>query len=247
MGKEIDFSGMHGTQLETCIRRNNTAIRPVVPVDKNSDRLLRLDFTEANKDLTPNIINDTRRFSVYIDEQLAAAKALYGIGGYDEHRTVYTRSQVFDGTETGEEPRRLHLGIDIWGKAGTPVFAPLDGQVHSYAFNDRYGDYGATIILMHTLDGYTFHSLYGHLSLQDLAGLEEGKKINAGQQIAHFGESPENGHWPPHLHLQLVIDMEANKGDYPGVCKFSERKKYMANCPDPDLLLGMMQYADKNI
>ena len=33
------------------------------------------------------------------------------------------------------------------------------------------------------------------------------------------------------------------KGDYPGVCSISERKKYLANCPDPDAILGMMQYA----
>jgi hypothetical protein len=33
--------------------------------------------------------------------------------------------------------------------------------------------------------------------------------------------------------------MEGRKGDYPGVCKYSERKKYLANCPDPDLILGM--------
>ena len=62
--------------------------------------------------------------------------------------------------------------------------------------------------------------------------------MRAGQLIAHFGEPHENGHWPPHLHFQLIIDMEGNKGDYQGVCKFSERDKYLANCPDPGLILG---------
>lgn len=219
--------------------------QPVVVFDKNNDRLLLLDFTEANKELVSDIIDDTERFSVYVNTKLQIASARFGIGGYDEHRTVYSRSKVFDATN-GEEPRRLHLGVDIWGEAYTPVFAPLDGTIHSFAFNDQYGDYGATIILHHIVNGSSFHSLYGHLSLRDLEGLTEGKKIKAGEEIAHFGEPHENGHWPPHLHFQLIIDMEGKKGDYPGVCKYSEREKYLANCPDPDLLLGMMQYAVTN-
>ena len=218
----------------------------VVPFNKNQDKLLLLDFTNNNNDLISTIIEDISLFSGYVSKQINNAKARYGIGGYDEHRTVYSRSKVFDAPQPGEEPRRLHIGIDIWGDAGTPVFAPLDGVVHSFSFNDRDGDYGATIILFHQFEGLSFHSLYGHLSLKDLDGLAEGKKISAGELIAHFGDPEENGHWPPHLHFQLIIDMEGNKGDYPGVCKFSEREKYLANCPDPDVLLGMMQHAEKN-
>jgi hypothetical protein len=53
----------------------------------------------------------------------------------------------------------------------------------------------------------------------------------------------ENGQWPPHLHFQVIIDMEFKKGDYPGVCKLNEKEKYLRNCPNPDLILQMMQYA----
>lgn len=217
----------------------------VVAFDETVDKLVLMDFTEANNELTADIINDVMKFSNYINakRQTKNAKPSLGIGGYDEHRTVYSRSKVFDAVEEGEEPRRHHLGIDIWGLAGTSVYAPLDAVVHSFAFNDQYGDYGATIILSHTIDDFIFHSLYGHLSLNDLEGLVEGKKIHSGDCIAHFGEPTENGHWPPHLHFQLIIDMEGKKGDYPGVCKYSEREKYLANCPNPDLLLGMMRYA----
>lgn len=215
---------------------------PVVSFDPVADHLLKLDFTRANKSLTPDIIEDTGEFSTYITDQLASVGARYGIGGYDEHRTVYSRSKVFDPLQAGQEPRRLHLGTDIWGKAGEAVFAPLDASVHSFAFNNHYGDYGATLILLHQLEEFSFHSLYGHLSLKDLDGLKKGQVIKAGQLIAHFGEPSENGHWPPHLHFQLIIDMEGMTGDYPGVCKLSEREKYLSNCPDPDGLLGMMKY-----
>ncbi|WP_244215255.1 hypothetical protein [Pedobacter miscanthi] len=79
--------------------------------------------------------------------------------------------------------------------------------------------------------------MYGHLSLASLNGLEEGKFIPAGTKIAELGAKEENGSWPPHLHFQLIKDMSGLKGDYPGVCRFSEREKYLANCPDPDLIL----------
>jgi murein DD-endopeptidase MepM/ murein hydrolase activator NlpD len=119
----------------------------------------------------------------------------------------------------------------------TPVVAPLNGIIHSFAFNNHFGDYGATIILTHNIEGNTFHSLYGHLSLNSLKNLQEGQLIKQGEVFAEFGMQFENGHWPPHLHLQLIIDTQGMRGDYPGVCKFSERAIYFANCPDPALLL----------
>ena len=211
----------------------------VVPFKPN-DKLLALDFTEKNKELTPEILLDTDRFSNYIDNKLSGYQ--YGIGGYDEHRTVYSRSAVFDAPDGGE-PRRLHLGIDIWGPAGTPVYAPLEGTVHSMAFNDAYGDYGATLILQHDVDGFVFHTLYGHLSLASIHDKREGQTVAKRDWIAAFGEPLENGQWPPHLHFQLVIDMQGMKGDYPGVCRFSEREQYLANCPDADLILQMMRFS----
>lgn len=230
--------------LTEILKKYQGTYQPVVRFDADTDKLLLLDFTEANTTLTANMVENTELFSAYVDRERSAAGALYGIGGYNEHRTVYSRSRVFDAPD-GEEPRRLHLGVDIWGAAHTKIFAPLDGIVHSFAFNDHYGDYGATIILQHQLDGFLFHTLYGHLSLQDLNGLTAGKSIRAGERIAHFGEPRENGHWPPHLHFQLVIDMEGKRGDYPGVCQFSKRAQYLANCPDPDLILGMLAHAGK--
>ncbi len=230
---------MHKTNLDKWL--DSIDIATVVPYHPVSDKLLLLDFTEANQALTAEIVEDIDLFSAYVSKQLTDAAATYGIGGYNEHRNVYSRSKVFDAQDPGEEPRRLHLGIDIWGEAGTPVLAPVDGRIHSFAFNDQYGDYGATIILYHEWNDVSFHSLYGHLSLKDLDGLTEGKKIKAGELIAHFGEPKENGHWPPHLHFQLIMDMEGKRGDYLGVCKFSEREKYLENCPDPDMILGMMK------
>lgn len=223
------------------LQKHQSTFHAVVPFNPAKDKLLQLDLTAANTRLTPGILADTDLFSQYIGQQFGS-EYTYGIGGYAEHRTIYSRSSRFDGTD---EPRRFHLGIDIWGKVGNPVFAPLGGHVHSFALNNQYGDYGATIILHHQLDGVSFNTLYGHLSVKDLAGLQEGQYLNAGVEFAHFGPPSENGDWPPHLHFQIVSEMHEKKGDYRGVCKYSERETYLQNCSNPDLVLQMMQYAVK--
>jgi murein DD-endopeptidase MepM/ murein hydrolase activator NlpD len=221
---------------------NQYAFHPVVPFDAGRDKLVALDFTTSNKALAAEVIEDTGSFCQYIDRLLQQAGARYGIGGYAEHRTIYDRSRVFDAPNPGEEPRRLHLGTDIWGQAGTPIYAFMDGTIHSFAFNDQYGDYGATLVLKHKLGEIEFHTLYGHLSLADIQSINKGDKVRKGECIAHFGKPHENGHWPPHLHFQVILNMEGKAGDYIGVCKFSEKEKYLANCPDPDGILQLNRY-----
>jgi murein DD-endopeptidase MepM/ murein hydrolase activator NlpD len=213
-----------------------------------------MDFTENNKELNTETLNNTDLFIQYINAKLRSSNVRYGIGGYNEHRTIYSRSKLFDfpggllnhegKSLITDEPRRLHLGIDIWGRPYTKVMTPLNGIIHSFAFNNAFGDYGATIILTHNLNGFTFHTLYGHLSLNSIKNIQEGDVVRKGDVIAEFGIPFENGHWPPHLHFQVIVDMEGKKGDYPGVCAFSERERYLKNCPDPDVILGMMRYAE---
>ncbi len=227
--------------LSDLLMLHQTQFRPVVPFDPSTERLVRMDFSENNKDLNPSILSHAAAFEKYVNQLLGHAGAKYGFGGYAEHRTVYSSSAHFDDPQGGE-PRRLHLGIDIWGPAGTPVFAPLGGLVHSFAYNHHFGDYGATIILSHQLDGRAFYTLYGHLSLADIANLKEGQFVVEGTEFAHFGNHEENGNWPPHLHFQVIDDIGLYRGDYPGVCRLSEREHYLSNCPDPDLVLNMRRF-----
>jgi peptidoglycan LD-endopeptidase LytH len=228
------------TDTSEVLLQHQPLFHQVVPYTEATDKLLQLDFTAANTDLTDSILENTEKFTAYIHRLLTNAGARYGIGGYAEHRTVYRISKVFNGASSGDEPRRLHLGTDIWGPANTPVMAPLDGHIHSFAFNDKFGDYGATIILAHTLGQISFHTLYGHLSLQSIKNIMPGESIKRGDVFAWLGIPEENGHWPPHLHFQVISNMENKTGDYPGVCKFSEKEKYLSNCPDPNLILQMI-------
>jgi hypothetical protein len=150
-------------------------------------------------------------------------------GGYLEKRSTYAESEDF---QKDGEPRCIHLGIDFWAAAGTEVFAPLGGIIHSFQDNQGFSNYGPTLILQHTIGGETFHSLYGHLSRASIVGLEEGASVEAGQRIGWLGEGTENGEWPPHLHFQLIREMGDWHGDYPGVCTVGELEYYRENCFD---------------
>lgn len=159
-------------------------------------------------------------------------------GGYDEERAIYS-GPVFTAPD-GAEPRTIHLGIDIFEAAGTPVFAPLAGVVHSFQDNANPKDYGPTIVLAHPVTSrLTFYTLYGHLSRDSLDGLTIGKALAAGEAVAQLGEAAVNGDWPPHLHFQVILDMQGRRGDYPGVFKKSEREQWKRICPDPAPLLGI--------
>ena len=222
----------------------------VVDFDPSKEKLIKLDLTEENNELLNVDVSNRNSLADYINMKLKTAKAKFAIGGYNENRALYKSNKLFDNDTSDSatskglkaSSRTIHLGIDIWGEAGTKVYAPLGGLVHSFAFNNNDGDYGATLILLHQLDTLTFYTLYGHLSLEDIAKVSEFEYIIRGHVIGHFGKPEENGHWPPHLHFQVIKDMRMNKGDYPGVCTFGERKKYLSNCPDPDAILRLMQY-----
>ncbi|MCX8020086.1 MAG: peptidoglycan DD-metalloendopeptidase family protein [Chitinophagaceae bacterium] len=226
--------------IEALLKHQKT-FNKVVPYRTACD-LCPLDLSENNTELTEEVFSSPQKFSEYIFKKIRAAGAVFGFGGYGELRKVYCFSPVFDGKGQDDEPRRFHLGIDIWGKAGTEVMAPLDGIVHSFADNHRMGDYGPTIILQHQMDEFVFYTLYGHLSRSSLFALKKGNVIRGGQVFARLGAIEENVGWPPHLHFQIICNTGNYKGDYPGVCKFSEREQWMMNSPDADLILGFNRF-----
>jgi len=233
---------MSSSTLAAFLNHTKEEFHPVVAFNIEKDRLLALDLSETNAALDNNITRTTSSFIKWVNENLQEAGARYAIGGYAEHRAIYEFSKVFDGSMPGDEPRRLHLGTDIWGKPHTAVMAPAEGIVHSFAFNDAPGDYGATIVLSHSVEGHSFYTLYGHLSLNSIKNLQEGDRVHKGDVFAEFGIPSENGQWPPHLHFQLIQDIGSWKGDYPGVCRFSEKNAWLSNSPDPDLVLKLNQY-----
>jgi 4-aminobutyrate aminotransferase-like enzyme len=202
-------------------------IRPVLGLPAADVPRLRFDLSAA----VPGRPGDAAGVSA----AMAAAGARLGVGGYGEDRDVYT-AELFAGTER----RTVHLGVDLFAPPGTDVYAPLDGQVAAVADNRAPQDYGPVILLQHrTGDGTTFFTLYGHLSRASLAGMRPGRPVWAGERIASIGPEQENGGWPPHLHLQVLLEEFGLGTDVPGVARRSERELWQSVCPDPNLLVGL--------
>ena len=222
--------------LSSLLLQHQADFGPVLPVDLNGPAVTRLDFSAANPIVASADLRDTAAFAQLVAQLLAAQNATIGIGGYLENRVIYRRSAHF-GLVEAEEARSLHLGVDVWLPAGTPVLAPLPAIIHSLCDNDNFGDYGPTVILQHELEGTIFYSLYGHLSRHEWRNLCVGQRLEKGEAFATVGPFPENGDWPPHLHFQLMADMQGHVGDFPGVARPSEREKWAALCPDPNLIL----------
>lgn len=230
--------------LESALTAYND-FHPVVLFGLNT-RIAAVNLSQANPLFTDDVYSSRESFEAHLTDVAQKYKAAFLVGGYAEQRQMYRRSVLFDKDVIEEdsslEPRSLHLGVDIWGKAGTNIYAPLGGMIHSFAYNNNFGDYGATIIVQHQVESINFHTLYGHLSLADLAGKRVGQYISRGEEFAHFGPWEENGNWPAHLHFQIIADMGAFEGDFPGVCKMSEASKYLGNCPNPELILKLRDH-----
>ncbi|MFO7714987.1 aminotransferase class III-fold pyridoxal phosphate-dependent enzyme [Desulfosarcina sp.] len=168
------------------------------------------------------------------------AGSALGIGRYNEARLIYTADAFKVETDTAPEYRTVHLGLDLFARPGEPVYAFMDGRIHSLQNNDASKDYGPTIILAHhTTDGTPFYSLYGHLAASSLEGLAPGTPVTTGQRIGVIGASTENGGWAPHLHFQLITDLLGLAGNFPGVARPSQRRVWTAICPDPALVLDI--------
>lgn len=221
------------TPLETILQEQKN----VKVIDSSIDYkdYVALDLSAAHTDQLNLNLTNANVFEDFIEAHLSNHNAKVAFGGYQEIRNLYRRSTVFKNEVTDE--RNIHIGLDLWIKAGTPVLAALDGEIHSFQNNTALGDYGPTIILKHTINGTIFHTLYGHLSLDSLKDKKEGQLVKKGESIATLGAPPINGDYAPHLHFQIIEDMQDKKGDYPGVSSKKDLDFYIKNCPNPNLLL----------
>lgn len=156
--------------------------------------------------------------------------------GYLEPRPIYTATSYDKEGNNGPESRTVHLGIDFWLPAGTPVHAVFDGEVFT-AVNDKgYKEYGGLIILKHTEHDLIFYTLHGHLSEASPAQWMVGDTVKKGDCIGYLGTHEENGEWSPHLHFQLMLTMLDYTTDFPGVSYPSQVDIWKSICPDPNLL-----------
>jgi len=191
----------------------------------------------------PKTTADVGRLTDLIFGKIKADGASVGVGRYNEARLIFASALLRPkGAPLAEGPT-VHLGIDLFIEPGTPLFIPWEGKVHGFSANAGPLDYGPTIILEHEVetDGVSrrFYTLYDHLAADALDGLQKGKMVKKGERFASVGSASENGGWPPHLHFQIILDMLGREGDFPGVCRDSEKDVWLELCPDPNLILGI--------
>jgi 4-aminobutyrate aminotransferase-like enzyme/Ser/Thr protein kinase RdoA (MazF antagonist) len=175
-----------------------------------------------------------------IFSEIKQAGADFGVGRYDEPRSLYTSPLFGASADPADERRTIHLGIDLFVEQGTALRAPLDGVVHIVANNSAPLDYGPLVILQHeTSDGEKFFTLYGHLTKDSISNISAGQQVARGQQFARVGSSDENGGWAPHVHFQIILDLLELGADFPGVAYASQHPVWTSLSPDPNFLLGI--------
>ena len=178
----------------------------VIAPEINYSEYVPLNLSVANPELSQHKLETAQDYEIFIQNHLDKNQSKIALGGYVETRNLYQRSSVFKNTHSDE--RNIHIGLDLWINESASIHAALDGTVHSFQNNTALGDYGPTIILSHEIEGIKFHTLYGHLSEASLMGKKVGDIVKKGEQIATLGLPPINGDYAPHLHFQIIIDME---------------------------------------
>jgi len=216
------------------------SIKDVLVIDKliSKNNYVAIDISKNNLELKTFDVSSAAEWEKYITSYLKKNNAKVAFGGYLEVRNLYDRSSHFK-SQSKEKLRNIHLGIDLWCTKNTKVLAVLDGEIHSFKNNNNYGDYGPTIILKHQIKNNVFYSLYGHLSLKSIKNIKIGDHFKQGEVIGFLGNSSINGEYAPHLHFQIIKDLEDNLGDYPGVSSKENLDFYKENCPNPNILLKL--------
>jgi 4-aminobutyrate aminotransferase-like enzyme/Ser/Thr protein kinase RdoA (MazF antagonist) len=217
----------------------------VLEADLRSAPMLPLDLSFGSPMLGADPAhNEAHILAREIFERMEAAHVVIGVGRYNEARPLYSSALFGGDADQTRERRTVHLGLDFFVEPGTTVVAPLDGTVHLLAENTELLDYGPLVILRHVLPQANgpereFFSLYGHLTRETLRELKPGQSIAKGEVFARVGAMHENGGWPPHLHLQIILDLLDRGSQFPGVARASERTVWTALSPNPNLLLGI--------
>ena len=92
--------------------------------------------------------------------------------------------------------RRMHTGLDLAARKGTPIYATADGTVTTAGRDGQgLGGYGVAVVINH---GYGFQTLYAHMN--DVS-VRVGQKVSRGELIGHVGSTGlAQG---PHLHYEV--------------------------------------------
>jgi murein DD-endopeptidase MepM/ murein hydrolase activator NlpD len=93
--------------------------------------------------------------------------------------------------------RRLHTGVDLASRTGTPIYAAGDGVIEKAQWVSGYGRYTE----IRHVNG--FETGYGHQS-KFAPGIKPGVKVKQGQLIGYVGSTGNST--GPHLHFEIKVN-----------------------------------------
>lgn len=94
---------------------------------------------------------------------------------------------------------RMHSGIDMTARQGTPIYATGDGVVRVAARNpEGLSGYGIVVEIDH---GFGFQTLYAHMNS---VTVKKGQKVKRGEQIGTVGSSGMSS--GSHLHYEVILN-----------------------------------------
>ncbi|MCY4644050.1 MAG: M23 family metallopeptidase [Bacteriovoracales bacterium] len=91
--------------------------------------------------------------------------------------------------------KKMHEGLDIGGKTGTPILAPADGVI---SFSGHKAGFGKFVQIDH---GYGLETIFGHAHK---LFVREGEKVKRGKTIALLGSTGLST--GPHLHYEVRVN-----------------------------------------
>jgi 4-aminobutyrate aminotransferase-like enzyme/Ser/Thr protein kinase RdoA (MazF antagonist) len=226
----------HEKKFGAWVKKQTFSLRQLFPTVGAND-IHALDLSVSSKLIGHEMdFNDLPFFQYKLDKLQRQQPSCILAGGYLEPRPIYTTTSYDKMGNCGRESRSIHLGVDFWQPADTPVHALFDGEVVTAVNDEGNKEYGGLVILKHQEEGLGFYTLYGHLSVASATKYGIGTKIKQGDGIGVLGNWPENGNWTPHLHFQIMLSMLDYKIDFPGVGYYNQIEVWKSLCPDPNLL-----------
>jgi len=94
---------------------------------------------------------------------------------------------------------KVHTGIDIANRSGTPIYAPAGGVVIEATDTYKKGTKWGKVVVIETDGGV--QTVFAHLKDYNVA---VGQTVKAGEQIARVGNTGKST--GPHVHIETLID-----------------------------------------
>jgi murein DD-endopeptidase MepM/ murein hydrolase activator NlpD len=151
-------------------------------IQKRIDEVRRqIDLRRESQEEIQGILNDQRSL-------LAAKPSGWPAKGWLTSG-FGVRNDPFNGK------RKMHEGLDIAARTGTPVYATADGIVSSVRTEPGYGK---VVTIDH---GYGYRTVYGHNSKFNV---KVGQRVRRGEQISSVGNTGRST--GSHLHYEIRLN-----------------------------------------